>query len=53
MADLGEESKTEEEIMIANVGKLDPKRHLKEDLDKVLGNNISNALGAALDSVIF
>lgn len=48
-----EETKTAEEIMIANVGKLDPKRHLQEDVAELMSDNIDQALGAALDTIVF
>lgn len=48
-----EETSTPEEIAIANVGKADPKRHLEEDVEKLMGTNIDQAMSAAVDSIIF
>lgn len=38
---------------IANVGKLDPKRHLEKDIDTVMSSNIIQTLGTMLDTVVF
>jgi 26S proteasome regulatory subunit N11 len=48
-----ESSMTPEQLAIKNVGKLDPKRHLEEKVDEVLTNNITQTLGAMLDTVVF
>jgi len=47
------EGKTEEELAIANVGKIDPKKHLENDVEELMAENISQCLGAMLDTIIF
>ena len=48
-----EEKMTPEQLEIKNVGKQDPKRHLEEDVDKLMTNNITQCLGAMIDTVVF
>jgi len=48
-----EEKKTAEQIMIENVGKIDPKRHLKETVDTLMAENIDQSMTAALDTIVF
>jgi len=44
---------TPEKQAIANVGKLDPKRHLELDVQSLMGSNILQTLSAMLDTVVF
>lgn len=44
---------TKEEIAIANVGKLDPKKRLEENVTSMMSSNIVQTLGAMLDTVTF
>jgi len=44
---------TKEKLLVANVGKLDPKRHLQQDVEKLMTSNIVQGLGSILDTVIF
>jgi len=49
-----DESKlTPEKLAIAHVGKLDPKKHLQQDVEQLMSANIAQSLGAMLDTVIF
>jgi len=48
-----EEKKTSEEIMVENVGKIDPKRHLKDNVDELMADNIDQNMTTALDSIVF
>mmetsp|Transcript_27176 Transcript_27176/g.85511 ORF Transcript_27176/g.85511 Transcript_27176/m.85511 type:complete len:312 (-) Transcript_27176:174-1109(-) len=48
-----EEGKTEEEVAVQNVGKVDPKRHLQADVQELMSDNILQALGTMLDAVVF
>ena len=48
-----EEKLTKEKLIVQNVGKLDPKRHLAQDVEKLMTSNIVQALGSVLDSVVF
>ncbi len=48
-----EEKLTKEKLAIHNVGKLDPKRHLGQDVEKLMTANIVQTLGSVLDTVVF
>jgi 26S proteasome regulatory subunit N11 len=48
-----EEGKTVEEIMVDNVGKVDPKRHLETNVADLMSANIIQCLGTMLDTVVF
>lgn len=48
-----EEGKTQEELTVMNVGKLDPKKHLEASVDELMTRNISQCLGAMLGTVVF
>jgi len=48
-----EEKMTKEKLEVHKVGKLDPKRHLQQDIEQLMTNNIVQSLGSLLDSVIF
>lgn len=44
---------TSEQMEVKNVGKQDPKRHLKEHVDILMTNNITQCLTAMVNSIIF
>lgn len=48
-----ESTMTAEQLKTRHVGKQDPKRHLEENVEQVMGSNIVSMLGASLDSVSF
>jgi len=48
-----EDKLTAEKLAIQNVGKIDPKKHLEDDVNKLMSNNIVQCLGSMLDTVIF
>lgn len=48
-----EDNKTPEEILVANVGKIDPKRHLERSAEDLLTSNISHTLTMMINTVIF
>ncbi len=48
-----EEKLTKEKLAIHNVGKLDPRRHLAQDVEKLMTANIVQTLGSVLDTVVF
>ena len=48
-----EEGKTEEEIEVLNVGKVDPKKHLENQLSDLMASSILQCLGTMIDTVIF
>jgi 26S proteasome regulatory subunit N11 len=48
-----EEKMTKEKLEVHKVGKLDPKRHLQQDVEELMTANIVQSLGAVLDTVLF
>jgi 26S proteasome regulatory subunit N11 len=44
---------SEAELVVKNVGKVDPKKGLSKDVDTLLTNNILQCLGSMLDTVVF
>ena len=48
-----EEGKTSEQIMVDNVGKIDPKKHLETAVTDLMSSNVIQCLGTMLDTVIF
>lgn len=48
-----EEGKTLEEIEIANVGKIDPKKHLENDVYDLMSETILQCLGTMINTVVF
>lgn len=48
-----EEGKTAEELLVENVGKIDPKRHLEQGVAELMSSNIIQCLGTMLDTVVF
>ena len=48
-----EEGKTAEEIEVANVGKIDPRRHLENDVHELMAASIIQCLGTMIDTVVF
>lgn len=48
-----EEGKTAEEIIVANVGKIDPKRHLEQNIADLMASNVVQSLGTMLCTVVF
>jgi 26S proteasome regulatory subunit N11 len=48
-----EEGKTVEQILVDNVGKVDPKRHLETNVADLMSANIIQCLGTMLDTVVF
>ncbi|RWS21995.1 PSMD14 protein-like protein, partial [Leptotrombidium deliense] len=48
-----EDRLTKEQLVVKNVGKQDPKRHLEENVDVLMTNNIVQCLGAMISNVVF
>lgn len=48
-----EEGKTPEQIVVDNVGKIDPKKHLESNVADLMSSNIIQCLGTMLDTVVF
>jgi len=42
-----------EKLLIQNVGKVDPKKHLQERVEELMGKNTTQLLGAMIDSIVF
>jgi len=50
---IADEGKTAEEILVENVGKIDPKKHLESGVNELMSSNIIQCLGTMLDTVVF
>lgn len=48
-----EEGKTQEEVEVMNVGKVDPKKHLESDVHDLMASSILQCLGTMIDTVVF
>lgn len=48
-----EEGKTAEEIEIMNVGKIDPRKHLDNDVNELMAAAVVQCLGTMIDTVVF
>ena len=48
-----EDGKTAEEMVVENVGKVDPKRHLENHVADLMASNIVQSLGTMLCTVVF
>jgi 26S proteasome regulatory subunit N11 len=48
-----EDTKTEDEKSIMNVGKIDPKRHLENNVEELMTANISQCLGTMIGTLVF
>ena len=48
-----EEGRTQDEVEVMNVGKVDPKKHLENDVNELMALSIVQVLGTMLDTVIF
>lgn len=48
-----EEGKTAEEVEVMNVGKIDIKRHLENDVQDLMASSILQCLGTMIDTVVF
>jgi len=44
---------SKEKLVVHKVGKLDPKRHLEQDVNELMSNNITQVLGTMLDTISF
>jgi 26S proteasome regulatory subunit N11 len=40
-------------VILSQVGKIDPKRHLENDVADLMASNITQCLGAMLDTIVF
>jgi len=48
-----EENATKEELIVQNIGKLNPKKHIEENVFQLMASNITQGLGTMLDTVVF
>ena len=48
-----EDKLTAKELMVKNVGRQDAKKHLTENVRKLMSDNIVQTLGAMLDTICF
>ena len=48
-----EEGRTQEEVEVMNVGKVDPKKHLENDVHELMASSIIQCLGTMIDTVAF
>lgn len=47
------EGKSAEELVVLNVGKIDPKKHLENAVEELMTQNITQTLGLMLDTILF
>jgi 26S proteasome regulatory subunit N11 len=48
-----EQELSPEKRIVANVGKMDAKKHLAANVNTLMTNNINQAMGTMLDTVVF
>jgi len=48
-----EEGKTQEEVEVLNVGKVDPRKHLENDVNELMAASIVQCLGTMISTVVF
>lgn len=48
-----EEGRSQEEVEVMNVGKVDPRRHLESDVSELMAASIIQCLGTMIDTVVF
>jgi 26S proteasome regulatory subunit N11 len=48
-----EDKLTAQELVVKNVGRQDPKKHLSENVQKLMADNIVQTLGVMLDTICF
>jgi len=48
-----EEEMTKEKLVVHKVGKLDPKKHIEQDVTDLMSNNITQIMGSMLDTIAF
>ena len=48
-----EEGRTQEEVDVLNVGKVDPRKHLENDVNELMASSIIQCLGTMIDTVVF
>jgi 26S proteasome regulatory subunit N11 len=48
-----EEGRSQEEVEVMNVGKIDPKKHLEANVNELMVASIIQCLGTMIDTVVF
>lgn len=48
-----EDKMSKEKLVVHKVGKLDPKKHLEQNVNTLMSNNITQILGTMLDTIAF
>jgi len=48
-----EDKMTKEKLIVHKFGKVDPKKHLEQEVIAIMSNNITQTLGTMLDTIIF
>ena len=48
-----EEGKSQEEVEVLNVGKIDPRKHLEASVSELMSDNIIQCLGSMIATVVF
>jgi len=48
-----EDKLSKEKLVVHKVGKLDPKKHLEQNVSELMSRNITQTLGMMLDTVVF
>lgn len=48
-----EEGRSQDEVEVMNVGKVDPKKHLENDVNELMAITIVQVLGTMIDTVVF
>jgi len=48
-----EEKFSKEKLVVQKVGKLDPKKHIEQEVVDLMSYNITQCLGTMLDAVVF
>lgn len=50
---LQEQELSPEKRIVANVGKMDAKKHLEAEVQKMMSGNIVQCMGTMLDTIVF
>jgi len=48
-----EENMSKEKLIVTKVGKIDPKKHIEQEVVELMSYNITQCLGTMLDAVVF
>ncbi len=48
-----EDKVSKEKLVVQKVGKLDPKKHLENNVEKLVSNNVVQTLGTMIDTIVF